>query len=139
MFKIILHVTRPNTVVLGNIPGTRIFRSLSHYENVTRVPSFLILSIESPIFFANSLYLQERYVISLSRTVFIYQPSDLQVGHSHFVSEDCPRLFGCRISRWVRDEEKRIRENNDSALKCVILDMTGIYTNIYPHPISSVK
>ncbi|KAH9762118.1 putative sulfate transporter 3.4 [Citrus sinensis] len=103
VFKIILHVTRPNTVVLGNIPGTQIFRSLNHYENATRVPSFLILSIESPIFFANSLYLQER------------------------------------ISRWVRGEENRIRENNERALKCVILDMTGIYANIYPHPISSVK
>ncbi|KAK9208430.1 hypothetical protein WN944_000784 [Citrus x changshan-huyou] len=90
VFKIILHVTRPNTVVLGNIPGTQIFRSLSHYENTTRVPSFLILNIESPIFFANSLYLQER------------------------------------ISRWVRGEENRIRENNESALKCVILDMTAV-------------
>ncbi|KAH9800526.1 putative sulfate transporter 3.4 [Citrus sinensis] len=90
VFKIILHVTRPNTVVLGNIPGTQIFRSLNHYENATRVPSFLILSIESPIFFANSLYLQER------------------------------------ISRWVRGEENRIRENNESALKCVILDMTAV-------------
>ncbi|KAH9762125.1 putative sulfate transporter 3.4 [Citrus sinensis] len=90
VFKIILHVTRPNTVVLGNIPGTQIFRSLNHYENATRVPSFLILSIESPIFFANSLYLQER------------------------------------ISRWVRGEENRIRENNERALKCVILDMTAV-------------
>ena len=97
MFKIILHVTRPNTVVLGNIPGTQIFRSLNHYENATRVPSFLILSIESPIFFANSLYLQERCIISLSRTVFIYQPSDLQVGHSHLVSEDCLRFV------WLQD------------------------------------
>ncbi|RVW47596.1 putative sulfate transporter 3.4 [Vitis vinifera] len=37
VFKILLHVTRPNTVALGNIPG-----------------------IESPIYFANSTYLQER-------------------------------------------------------------------------------
>ncbi|KAF3441934.1 hypothetical protein FNV43_RR15850 [Rhamnella rubrinervis] len=60
VFKIILHVTRPNTVVLGNIPGTHIYQSLHRYENTTRVSSFLILSIESPIFFANSTYLQER-------------------------------------------------------------------------------
>lgn len=84
-------------MVLGNIPGTQIFRSLSHYENATRVPSFLILSIESPIFFANSLYLQERYIISLSRTMFIYEAPDLQVGHSHFVSEDCSRFV------WLQD------------------------------------
>ncbi|KAF5742956.1 sulfate transporter 3.4 isoform X1 [Tripterygium wilfordii] len=60
VFKIILHVTRPNTLVLGNIPGTQIYRSVNRYENASRVPSFPILGIESPIFFANSSYLQER-------------------------------------------------------------------------------
>ncbi|XP_052182798.1 probable sulfate transporter 3.4 isoform X2 [Diospyros lotus] len=60
ILKIILHITRPNTNVMGNIPGTQVYQSLSHYENVLRVPSFLILSIESPIYFANSTYLQER-------------------------------------------------------------------------------
>ncbi|KAJ4708404.1 sulfate transporter 3 1 [Melia azedarach] len=91
LFKIILHVTRPNTTVLGNIPGTQIFQSVNRYKNAVRVPSFLILSIESPMFFANSTYLQERIV------------------------------------RWVREEEERIRENNESdLLKCVILDMTAV-------------
>ncbi|XP_028122152.1 probable sulfate transporter 3.4 isoform X2 [Camellia sinensis] len=60
VFKIILHVTRPNTDMLGNIQGTQIYQSLSRYENATRVPAFLILAIESPIYFANSTYLQER-------------------------------------------------------------------------------
>ncbi|XP_048320898.2 probable sulfate transporter 3.4 [Ziziphus jujuba] len=60
VFKIILHVTRPNTVVLGNIPGTQIYQNLNRYQNAIQVSSFLILSIESPIFFANSTYLQER-------------------------------------------------------------------------------
>ncbi|CAL5443088.1 unnamed protein product [Camellia sinensis] len=60
VFKIILHVTRPNADMLGNIQGTQIYQSLSRYENATRVPAFLILAIESPIYFANSTYLQER-------------------------------------------------------------------------------
>lgn len=62
VFKIILHVTRPNTIILGNISGTQVYQSLNRYEKTLRVPSFLILSIESPIFFANSTYLQERIV-----------------------------------------------------------------------------
>ncbi|EOY26712.1 Sulfate transporter 3,4 [Theobroma cacao] len=60
VFKILLHVTRPNTLVLGNIPRTEIYQSLNRYREASRVPSFLILAIESPIYFANSTYLQER-------------------------------------------------------------------------------
>ncbi|KAF8389000.1 hypothetical protein HHK36_025685 [Tetracentron sinense] len=60
VFKILLHVTRPNTMVLGNIPGTQIYQNIGRYGEASRVPSFLILAIESPIYFANSTYLQER-------------------------------------------------------------------------------
>ncbi|XP_042496961.1 probable sulfate transporter 3.4 [Macadamia integrifolia] len=60
IFKILLHVTRPNTVLMGNIPGTQIYQNLSRYGEARRVPYFLILGIESPIYFANSTYLQER-------------------------------------------------------------------------------
>ncbi|XP_030526149.1 probable sulfate transporter 3.4 [Rhodamnia argentea] len=90
VFKILLHVTRPNTLVLGNIPGTHTYQSLSRYREASRVPSFLILAVESPIYFANSTYLQER------------------------------------IMRWVREEEEWIKENNWSALKCLILDMAAV-------------
>ncbi|PSS07449.1 Sulfate transporter 3.4 like [Actinidia chinensis var. chinensis] len=90
VFKILLHVTRPNTVVLGNIPGTQIYQNLSRYREASRVPSFLILAVESPIYFANSTYLQER------------------------------------ILRWVREEEERVDSNKESAMKCIILDMTAV-------------
>ncbi|XP_062157436.1 probable sulfate transporter 3.4 [Alnus glutinosa] len=60
VFKILLHVTRPNTMALGNIQGTQIYQNLSRYREASRVPSFLILAVESPIYFANSTYLQER-------------------------------------------------------------------------------
>ncbi|CAA0834636.1 Probable sulfate transporter 3.4 [Striga hermonthica] len=60
VFKILLHVTRPNTAALGNIPGTQIYQNLSRYKEASRVPSFLILAVEAPIYFANSTYLQER-------------------------------------------------------------------------------
>ncbi|XP_065857677.1 probable sulfate transporter 3.3 isoform X2 [Euphorbia lathyris] len=62
VFKILLQVTRPKTVILGNIPGTDIFRNLHHYKETMMVPGFLILSIEAPINFANTTYLKERIV-----------------------------------------------------------------------------
>ncbi|XP_061338527.1 probable sulfate transporter 3.4 [Gastrolobium bilobum] len=90
VFKILLHVSRPNTLVLGNIPGTQLFHNLNQYKEALRVPSFLVLAVESPIYFANSTYLQER------------------------------------ILRWVREEEERIKVNNENSLKCIILDMTAV-------------
>ncbi|KAF5453164.1 hypothetical protein F2P56_028089 [Juglans regia] len=60
VFKILLHVTRPNTMILGNIMGTQVYQNLIRYREASRVPSFLILAVESPIYFANSTYLQER-------------------------------------------------------------------------------
>ncbi|XP_073223427.1 probable sulfate transporter 3.4 [Cicer arietinum] len=60
VFKILLHVSRPNTMVLGNIPGTQIFHNINQYKEALRIPSFLVLAVESPIYFANSTYLRER-------------------------------------------------------------------------------
>ncbi|XP_075514253.1 putative sulfate transporter 3.4 [Primulina tabacum] len=60
VFKILLHVTRPNTVAIGEIPGTQIYQNLSRYREAARVPCFLILAVEAPIYFANMTYLQER-------------------------------------------------------------------------------
>ncbi|KAL8232390.1 hypothetical protein R6Q57_002168 [Mikania cordata] len=60
ILKILLNVTRPNTSILGNIPGTQIYQDLDRYRDAQRVPSFVILAIEAPIYFANSTYLQER-------------------------------------------------------------------------------
>lgn len=61
VFKILLHVTRPNTAVLGNIPRTQIYQNVNRYTEAVRIPSFVIIAVEAPIYFANSTYLQERY------------------------------------------------------------------------------
>ncbi|KAF2616098.1 hypothetical protein F2Q70_00010047 [Brassica cretica] len=74
----------------GNIQGTQIYQSLKRYREASRIHGFLILAVESPIYFANSTYLQER------------------------------------ILRWTREEETRIKENNGSTLKCIVLDMTAV-------------
>ncbi|XP_055828838.1 probable sulfate transporter 3.4 [Solanum dulcamara] len=90
VFKILLHVTRPNTNVLGYISSTRSFQSLSRYNTAVRIPSFLIIAVEAPFYFANSTYLQERTL------------------------------------RWIREEEDRIKANQEPAIKCVIIDMTAV-------------
>lgn len=51
--------------MLGNIPGTGIYRNLDHYKEARSVTGFLILSIEAPINFANTTYLKERLVLEL--------------------------------------------------------------------------
>lgn len=60
ILRILLQITRPKTVILGNMPGTRMFRNLHHYKAAARIPGFLILSVEAPINFANITYLNER-------------------------------------------------------------------------------
>ncbi|XP_011075526.1 probable sulfate transporter 3.3 [Sesamum indicum] len=72
VFKVLLQITRPKTVILGNIPGTDIYRNLHHYKEAVSVPGFLILSIEAPINFANTTYLKER----ITRWIEEYETED---------------------------------------------------------------
>lgn len=74
IFKILLQVIRPKTVILGNIPGTNIYRSLHHYKDGMKIPGFLILSIEAAINFANTTYLSERIL----RWIEEYEAEDAQ-------------------------------------------------------------
>lgn len=60
IFKILLQITRPKIVMMGNIPGTDIYRNLHHYKEAVGVLGFLVLSIEAPINFANITYLNDR-------------------------------------------------------------------------------
>ncbi|KAD4983083.1 hypothetical protein E3N88_19754 [Mikania micrantha] len=78
IFKMVLQMTRPKTVVLGNIPGTDIFRNKHQYQDAVSVPGFLILSIQAPISFANSNYLNERIL----RWMQDYQEEEETKNHS---------------------------------------------------------
>ncbi|KAG6546363.1 hypothetical protein Mapa_012404 [Marchantia paleacea] len=60
--KILLHVTRPHTAVLGNIPGTSIYRNTLQYPNATTEPGILIVRIDAAIYFSNSNYIRERII-----------------------------------------------------------------------------
>ncbi|KAJ9563685.1 hypothetical protein OSB04_008845, partial [Centaurea solstitialis] len=92
IFKMVLQMTRPKTVVLGNIPGTDIFRNKNQYKEAVSIPGFLILSIESPINFANSNYLNDRIL----RWILDYEEEEETKRHSglRFVLLDLSAVSG---------------------------------------------
>lgn len=63
LLRVLLFLTRPRTLLLGNIPGSMAYRSTEQYPSANNVPGILILRIESPIYFTNSNYLRERYTM----------------------------------------------------------------------------
>lgn len=120
IFKVLLQITRPKTLVLGNIPGTNIYRDLHHYKEAVSVPGFLILSIEAPINFANTTYLKERY----EKNIKFYHLIS-------FLSQ--PWLLSVRITRWMEEYETDSENSkNKSQLKFVILDLSGEFTTKTP-------
>lgn len=60
LIKILLPLTRPNIAIMGNVLETQCYRSIGQYKDAIRIPHLLILSIEFPIYFASTVYLQER-------------------------------------------------------------------------------
>ncbi|XP_017249093.1 sulfate transporter 3.1 [Daucus carota subsp. sativus] len=60
VLRLLLFMTRPRTLVLGNIPDSKIYRSIDQYPNTDNVSGILILKIDAPIYFVNSSYLRER-------------------------------------------------------------------------------
>ncbi|KAF7111336.1 hypothetical protein CFC21_111360 [Triticum aestivum] len=60
IFRVLMQITRPRMIIQGNIKGTDIYRNVLQYEEAQRVPGFLILTVEAPINFANTNYLNER-------------------------------------------------------------------------------
>nr|XP_011463580.1 PREDICTED: sulfate transporter 3.1-like [Fragaria vesca subsp. vesca] len=91
LLRLILFITRPRTLNLGNLPETSIYRSVDQYPAANNVPGILILQIDSPIYFANANYLRER------------------------------------ISRWIYEEEDRIKASGETSLQYLILDISSKY------------
>lgn len=102
LLRMVLFVARPRTTVLGNIPNSKIYRSVDQYPAASTVPGVLILEIDAPIYFANAGYLRER------------------------------------ISRWIDEEEDKLKAAGESSLQYVILDM-GAVGNIDTSGISMLE
>lgn len=110
--------------MLGNIPGSDIFRNLDHYKDAVRVPGFLILSIEAPINFVNTTYLKERLVNNL--------PFDRLKKYKHNLDWNLIyiyTLFCFSITRWIQECEAEEKETTKipPGLRYVILDLSGEY------------
>ncbi|KAG9153026.1 hypothetical protein Leryth_025456 [Lithospermum erythrorhizon] len=90
LLRVLLFVARPRTVVLGNLPNSKVYRNVEQYKNTSNVPGILILEIEAPIYFTNASYLRER------------------------------------ITRWVDEEEDKLKSTGETNLQYVILDMSAV-------------
>ncbi|XP_065850336.1 probable sulfate transporter 3.5 [Euphorbia lathyris] len=60
LLRTILYAARPTTCRLGKIPNSTLYRDTEQYSGLTRFPGILALQLGSPIFFANSNYINER-------------------------------------------------------------------------------
>ena len=61
--KILLQVTRPRTAILGKLPGTNVYRNIEQYPKAATISGILIVRVDSAIYFSNSNYIKERYLL----------------------------------------------------------------------------
>jgi SulP family sulfate permease len=52
--------TRPNTAILGRLPGTNIFRNIEHFPEAETLAGLVILRIDASLYFANVVFLKEK-------------------------------------------------------------------------------
>ncbi|CAN6478090.1 unnamed protein product [Victoria cruziana] len=78
--RIIFHVMRPHTALLGNIPGTSLYRNTELYPEAIAVPGILITTIDSAIYFSNSNYVKERIL----RWLYDEQEKAKEMGQTRF-------------------------------------------------------
>ncbi|KAI0507653.1 hypothetical protein KFK09_013780 [Dendrobium nobile] len=58
--KILLQVTRPRVVLLGNLSRTTIYTNIQQYPEATRLLDLYLLRVDCAIHFSNSNYVRER-------------------------------------------------------------------------------
>lgn len=117
LLRVLLFVVRPKTFVLGNIPDSKIYRSVDQYPSVSNVPGILILDIAAPIYFANAEYLRERYALDKR---FNFKGKNLK----HEINQ--LKNYNCRIIRWIEEEEEKLKAAGEISLQYLILNMSGM-------------
>ncbi|XP_002968282.2 sulfate transporter 1.1 isoform X1 [Selaginella moellendorffii] len=58
--RLILQMTRPHTSLLGQIPGTNVFRNKKQYPGTMKTDGILVIRIDAGIYFSNANYIRER-------------------------------------------------------------------------------
>ena len=111
--KILVSVTRPRTALLGNIPGTQIYRNVDQYAEAKKVPGILIIRVDSAIYFSNSNYVKERWhLLTFLKNFFAWVRMLMHA------------LSLRRILRWLRDEQELLQENKLPRIETVIVEMS---------------
>ncbi|KAK9749832.1 hypothetical protein RND81_02G153800 [Saponaria officinalis] len=64
--KIIFWVTRPQTALLGKIPGCSEYRNVQQFSEATIISGVLVIKVDSAIYFLNSNYIIDRIMKWLS-------------------------------------------------------------------------
>lgn len=56
---VIKRTTHPHTALLGQIPGTEIYRNIERYPEAQTFPGLVIFRMDAPLYFANTAFLKD--------------------------------------------------------------------------------
>ncbi|CAL0299719.1 unnamed protein product [Lupinus luteus] len=125
LLRILLFIGRPRTFVLGNIPNSVIYRNVEQYPNANHVPGILILKIDAPIYFANAIYLRERWIDEEEDGIKATWETSLQ-----YVIMDMTAVGNIDTSGIsMLEEVKKIADRNE--LQVVFLSMLFVKMNFH--------
>jgi SulP family sulfate permease len=57
---VIFRTTKPHTAVLGQVPGTRLYRNIERFHNIEERQDVLIIRFDAQLYFANVNFFKER-------------------------------------------------------------------------------
>ena len=57
---VIKRTTHPHTALLGQIPGSEIYRNIERYPEAQTFPGLVIFRMDAPLYFANTAFLKDR-------------------------------------------------------------------------------
>ena len=123
VLRLLLFVGRPKIYVMGNFQNTEIYRNIEQYPQATTLSSIIILHIDGPIYFANSSYLRDRFIIIYF--IIIYQILAINSYVNHIYKWCVYVQCFARIGRWIDEEEEKLRKSEENSLQYIILDLSG--------------
>jgi len=60
IIMLIYKTTKPNMVILGNVPGTHFYRNIERFENLIINDEILIFRVDAQLYFANTTYFKDK-------------------------------------------------------------------------------
>jgi SulP family sulfate permease len=121
--------TRPNTALLGRLPGTDIFRNVDNFPEAQTLDGVAILRIDSALYFANTEFLKARFRAlaaqpkgSLRAIVLDASAvSDLDSSADTALHQICAELKGRGIELYIAGIKSPVRE---------VMKRSGLYERL---------